>query len=150
MKFKKIIADFEQLNNTQLYDILKLRQDVFIIEQNCFYEDIDNNDDKATHLLIYHENKLAAYSRLFAPNNMHSNASTLGRIIVRKEYRSTGLGKILMEESILWCHINHPKNDIVMEAQALLQNYYTQYGFGADGDVYVLDGIEHIMMRRKI
>lgn len=139
--------NFNQLSNQQLYDILKLRQDVFIIEQNCFYEDIDNNDNAAFHILFYEDNNLIAYSRLFAPNIMFEHACAIGRIIVKNTHRLRGFGHLVMKESINWCETNYPGIDIAIEAQAHLKRYYANFGFEAIGDEYDLDGIKHLIMR---
>ncbi|MFY0683308.1 MAG: GNAT family N-acetyltransferase [Balneola sp.] len=142
---KKFIT-FENLTPHQLYDLLKLRQDVFVIEQQCIYEDFDGYDDKSIHFLIYEENEIAAYSRIFAPNIKYKNESSIGRIIVAKQFRGGRLGKILIKESIDYCLNSFPDNTIRIEAQAALTGYYSKLGFTPDSDIYEVDGIDHLQM----
>jgi ElaA protein len=147
---KKIISSFDELTNVQLYDLLKLRQDVFIIEQNCIYPDIDGYDKKASHLLIYEYDELVAYSRIFAPDIKYNKETSIGRIIVSQNKRGGSLGKTLIEKSINYCITNYPKSDIRIEAQAKLKNYYSDLGFIGDSDVYLVDGIDHLQMIYKV
>jgi ElaA protein len=146
---KKNISGFDELTNVQLYDLLKLRQDVFIIEQNCIYPDLDGYDKKALHLLIYEHDNLVAYSRIFAPDIKYKAESSIGRIIVSQEKRGGSLGKTLIEKSIGYCITNYPNSDIRIEAQAKLKNYYSQLGFIGDSDIYLVDGIDHLQMVYK-
>jgi len=147
---KKFISSFDELTNVQLYDLLKLRQDVFIIEQNCIYPDIDGYDKKASHLLIYEYDELVAYSRIFAPDIKYNEETSIGRIIVSQNKRGESLGKTLIEKSINYCITNYPKSDIRIEAQAKLKNYYSDLGFIGDSDVYLVDGIDHLQMIYKV
>ena len=143
---KKIISPFYDLTSEQLYDLLKLRQDVFVIEQNCIYQDFDGYDQQAIHVLIYDDEVLAAYSRIFAPGIKYDNESSIGRIIVAKEYRGSTLGRDLIKDSINYC-IEHFSNSLIrIEAQAQLTAYYSKFGFKSDSDVYVVDGIDHLQM----
>lgn len=142
---KKFIS-FENLTSHQLYDLLKLRQDVFVIEQQCIYEDCDGYDDKSVHFLIYEENEIAAYSRIFAPNIKYKDESSIGRIIVAKQFRGGRLGKTLIKESIDYCLNNFPDSTIRIEAQAELTAYYSKLGFTSDSDIYKVDGINHLQM----
>lgn len=147
---KKFISSFDELTNVQLYDLLKLRQDVFIIEQNCIYPDIDGYDKKASHLLIYEYDELVAYSRIFAPDIKYNEETSIGRIIVSQNKRGESLGKTLIEKSINYCITNYPKSDIRIEAQAKLKNYYSDLGFIGDSDIYLVDGIDHLQMIYKV
>lgn len=139
-----VLATFNELTTNQLYDFLWLRQEAFIVEQACAYSDIDGWDAKAIHLLIYDNSRLAAYLRIFSKGVKYTDAASMGRIVVRPEYRATGLGKSLIEKGIRYCG-NHP---IRIEAQAALQHYYEKYDFVRQGEVYELDGIKHIEMLR--
>lgn len=143
---KKIITSFDELTNVQLYDILKLRQDVFIIEQHCIYPDIDEFDKKASHFLIYEHEELVAYSRIFAPDIKYNTETSIGRIIVSQKKRGGSLGKTLIKKSINYCITNYPNSDIRIEAQAKLKNYYSELGFIEDSEVYLVDGIDHLQM----
>lgn len=137
-----LYKNFESLSSRNIEDLFKLRQQVFIIEQQCFYEDIDGLDGQAGHLLFYDEDLLAAYLRIFRPGVKYSEAS-LGRIVVEKAYRGTGLGKTLIEKGISLCE----GASIRIEAQAALKEYYQKLGFKAEGEIYPVDGIDHIQMK---
>ena len=143
---KKIISQFDKLTPEQLYKILKLRQDVFIIEQNCIYSDLDGYDSKAIHMLFLDKNELAAYSRIFSPDIKYKNESSIGRIIVAKDYRKRTLGKELIRESISYCITNFSNRTIRIEAQAALEDYYSKLGFVSDSKIYSVDDIDHIQM----
>lgn len=143
---KKIISSFYDLTPEQLYDLLKLRQDVFVIEQNCIYQDFDGFDKQAIHFLVYENEILAAYSRIFAPDIKYNNESSIGRIIVNKQYRGGTLGGELVKDSINYNLEHFPKKLIRIEAQAQLRAYYSKLGFKSDSDVYVVDGIDHFQM----
>jgi ElaA protein len=143
---KKLISSFFELTAEQVYDLMKLRQDVFVIEQNCIYEDFDGYDKKAMHFLIYSEDNLAAYSRIFEPDIKYSNESSIGRIIVSKEYRGGALGKELIKGSIQYCLQEFPNKTIRIEAQAPLKDYYSKLGFRPDSEIYQVDDIDHIQM----
>jgi len=132
---------YEELSNKELEDLFRLRQQIFIIEQQCFYEDIDGYDDKASHLLIYDEKDLSAYLRIFKPGIKYEEAS-LGRIVVAPSYRGTGLGEKLIRKGVKLCG----GGKIRIEAQAALINYYNQLGFKEEGEVYSVDDIDHIQM----
>src|SRR5690554_682947 len=131
-----IFEAFENLSSTQIEDLFRLRQNVFIIEQQCFYKDIDGEDTKAHHLLIYKNKKLAAYLRLFPIGIKYSDEASIGRIVVEREFRGTGLGKTLIEKGIELCE----GKSIRIEAQAELKSYYQEFGFTEDGEIYDLDG----------
>lgn len=143
-----ILTEFHHLTLKQLHDLMLLRQQVFIIEQNCFYQDIDGADDKAEHLLIYEEGELAGYLRIFAPEVKYTEAC-IGRIVVKPTFRGTHIGKKLIETGIKHILEKYPSQNIRIEAQSALQKYYKNYGFEPDGEVYLLDGIDHIEMVLK-
>tara|TARA_R110002096_G_scaffold97694_19_gene217815 strand:- start:18395 stop:18844 length:450 start_codon:yes stop_codon:yes gene_type:complete len=143
---EKLIKKFAELTAQEVYDVLKLRQDVFIIEQNCIYSDIDGSDSEAIHILLYEKDNLAAYSRLFAPGIKFKQASAIGRIIVAPAFRGSKFGRLLIEESISLCKELYPNTEIRIEAQAKLESYYKKYGFKSVSDVYEVDAIPHIQM----
>lgn len=143
---KKLISSFFDLSAEQVYDLMKLRQDVFVIEQNCIYEDFDGYDKKAQHFLIYINDELAAYSRIFAPDIKYKNESSIGRIIVSKAHRGGMLGKELIRESMEYCLKHFPDSVIRIEAQAALEKYYSILGFLPDSEVYTVDYIPHLQM----
>lgn len=137
---------FNELDNFQLQDIFRLRQKVFIIEQNCLYEDIDGADSSANHLMIYQNGRLAAYLRLFPAGTKFKEECSLGRIAVHPDFRGRQLGRSLILRGIELCR-NKPAR---IEAQAALTEYYHQYGFIEEGEVYLVDGIKHIQMLRPV
>ncbi|WP_421773892.1 GNAT family N-acetyltransferase [Gracilimonas sp.] len=137
-----IYKPFGELSPAQVQDMFRLRQNVFIIEQQCFYEDIDGADAKAEHLLIYKEEKLAAYLRIFPYGVKYDKEANLGRIVVAPEFRGAGLGEVLIKKGIELCD----KKPIRIEAQAALEEYYNDLGFRAEGEVYVVDDIDHLQM----
>ena len=137
-----ILKEFSELKPGQLEQILRLRQQVFIIEQTCFYEDIDGDDDKADHLMFYKGETLAAYLRIFLPGTKYDKEASLGRIVVAPGFRSTGLGPQLIRKGIESCK----GAPVRIEAQAALIKYYQELGFEPEGKVYVVDDIDHIQM----
>ena len=148
-KSKFIWHDFESISKEELYDVLSLRQKVFIIEQDCFYEDLDYSDQDANHLLLYRNDKLVGYSRVFPPGIKYKTAS-IGRIVTDQEYRGKGFGKSITHESIQFIKNHFPESDITISAQYRLINFYTDLGFEKEGSVYLEDDIDHIKMVLKV
>jgi ElaA protein len=143
-----ILKPFAELTPYELYSILQLRNEVFIVEQNCPYQDMDNKDQKSWHLMGIKENKLMAYSRLLAPGISYSESS-IGRIVSSPSVRKTGMGKKLVEESIKQIK-NLFKTDIIrIGAQLYLKSFYESYGFVQDGEIYLEDNIPHIIMLKN-
>lgn len=137
--------NFDSISKEELYDVLNLRERVFIIEQDCFYEDLDYADQDANHLLLYKDNKLIGYSRVFAPGVKYNTAS-IGRIVTDFNYRGLGIGKEITIESIEFIKKNYPDSDITISAQLRLRKFYKNIGFVEEGNKYLEDGIEHIKM----
>ena len=148
-KSKFIWHDFDSISKEELYDVLSLRQRVFIIEQDCFYEDLDYSDQDANHLLLYKDDKLMGYSRVFPPGIKYNTAS-IGRIVTDQEYRGKGFGKSITHESIQFGKEIFPESDITISAQYRLINFYTDLGFEKEGSVYLEDDIDHIKMILKV
>ena len=140
--------DFNSISKVELYDVLSLRQRVFIIEQDCFYEDLDYSDQDANHLLLYEDNKLIAYSRVFPPGIKY-DAASIGRIVTDLDYRGKGYGKIITQESIQFLKNNFPESDISISAQYRLVDFYENLGFEREGKIYLEDDIDHIKMTLK-
>ena len=143
-----MLKPFDELTAKELYNILQLRNEVFIVEQNCPYQDLDNKDLYAFHLMGKKENKLLAYSRLLAPGISYSESS-IGRVVSSPAARKTGIGKQLMKESILQIKNLFQTDIIRIGAQLYLKNFYESFGFSQDGDTYLEDNIPHIIMLRK-
>jgi len=142
-----IIKKFGELSPRLLYSILKLRQDVFIIEQNCIYDDIDGVDPNCDHLCLLENKELIGYARLVPADNLFTDPS-IGRIIVPADKRGHGYGRMVIREALSILHSRGAKN-IVIEAQNHLRNYYESEGFIAEGEIYDVDGIPHIKMWQK-
>lgn len=136
-----------ELTTQQLYQILKLRNQVFIVEQACAYQDIDNKDLVADnrHLMLWQDSLLIAYARLLTPMNINSPA-IIGRVIVAPEARGQDLGYQLLEKAVASCKEYWPEQAIKLSAQAHLQKFYGSQGFIPQGDIYDEDGIPHIDM----
>ena len=143
-----ILKQFDTLTPKELYNILQLRNEVFIVEQNCPYPDCDNKDIHAWHLMGMSEDKLLAYSRLLAPGISYSESS-IGRVVSSPSMRKTGMGKELMKESIEQIHKLFQTNIIRIGAQRYLQKFYESFGFIQEGEPYLEDNIPHIHMLRK-
>jgi len=141
-------SGFEKIPAEDLYEVLKLRQDIFIIEQTCIYDDIDGRDAQSHHLLLKKSDSLAAYSRIVPPGEKFDNVS-IGRIVVHKKFRGRGLGKKIVIESIKWIR-EMGYDQVVIEAQAHLQKFYGELGFEATSEIYDEDGIPHLQMTRNL
>ncbi len=140
---------FDKLTPFELYDMLRLRSEVFVVEQNCVFLDMDNKDPIAYHLLGYNGNDLVASTRLLDKNTVYKLMS-IGRVVTSPKYRGTGAGKALMEESIKLCYQLFGEGDIKIGAQLYLKKFYESFGFKQSCDVYLEDDIEHIEMIKSV
>jgi ElaA protein len=147
MQFK--LKKFNELTNEELYALLKLRCDVFIVEQNCPYPDLDEKDKTALHLLGYDGKDLAAYARLLPPGLSYKEAA-IGRVVVSSDHRKKDFGKELMKEANTCTLKEFGVNEIVISAQLYLLKFYTDLGYKAEGEQYPEDDIPHIKMRYKL
>jgi len=145
MSIKWKIKPFEALSLTEMHQMLLLRSEVFVVEQNCVYQDIDGKDEKALHVLGEFESKISAYARLFKPGDYFDNAS-VGRVVVRKELRDRKWGHDLMREAIAGIQSHFGESRITISAQLYLKKFYESHGFVAVGDTYLEDDILHIRM----
>ena len=136
---------FKDLTNEELYEIFHLRIEVFVIEQNCPYQDADGKDLKSFHVQGKQNGKLIAYTRIVPPGVSYMEPS-IGRVITSKEARGTGAGKILMTKSIEYLKKEFGNTPIRIGAQAYLQKFYEGFGFVKEGDGYLEDGIPHFIM----
>ena len=139
---------FEELNTVQLYDILALRQNVFVLEQRCFYQDIDYKDQQAMHLLGTKDNQLISYLRFFPKGTVYADEASFGRIISLAKHQKVGLGKTMMTKLLHYFDENYPGETMLINAQLYLQDFYKRFGFQTIGNAYDEDGIMHIDMRR--
>ena len=143
-----ICNPFTNLSLSQLYAILQLRQEIFVVEQQCPYLDADGQDHDAFHLMGFIDDQLALYTRFFF--NSHKREGIIGRVIVKEAYRGLGLGYKLMEESERRCLRIHVPKQITLGAQAHLRSFYQQLGYEVYGHEYDEDGIPHLPMRKII
>lgn len=143
MNFK--VKKFNELTILELYDILRLRSEVFVVEQDCVYQDIDHKDQKALHVFAKKDEEVIAYTRLFAPGDYFDNAS-IGRVVVQENCRKDGAGHLLMQESIKAINDHYNTTNITISAQTYLEKFYNSHGFKQIGDGYLEDGIPHIRM----
>lgn len=140
------IKTFESLTNKELYEILKIRNEVFIIEQNCHYLDLDNKDYKAHHIFCINADKeIIAYARLL-PNGVSYQQASIGRVATAKRYRRKKLGIDLMKKSIDFIFNNYETKSIKISAQTYLIEFYKKFGFKTIGFEYLEDEIPHIAM----
>ena len=141
------LRTFDELSAAELYDLLRLRAEVFVVEQQCIYLDPDGKDSRALHLLGYEGDKLAAYTRLFGPGDYFAEAS-IGRVAVNREFRGRGLGREIMEASLKAVQDRYGPVPICLSAQSYLRRFYEELGFRIEGAEYHEDGIPHILMLR--
>lgn len=143
-----VLSEFHELDVNELYAILKLRQEVFIVEQSCPYLDADGFDAQATHLYARSDGgDVVACARLFAPGRKHECA-VIGRVVTAPSVRRTGLGRELMRRAISAIEDQHGHGPIWLGAQKYLERFYASLGFVRDGEDYLEDGIPHLPMRR--
>jgi ElaA protein len=142
-----IVKTFGELTTTELYALLRLRSEVFVVEQACAFQDMDDTDQLAVHVMGYIDNELAAYTRLFGPGIKYEYAS-IGRVVTSQKARGTGAGRLLMEYSIAIVEERFGKAPIKIGAQQYLQKFYTSLGFVKSSEMYMEDGIPHIEMIR--
>lgn len=139
--------NFFSLNTQQLYDILQLRSEVFVVEQDCVYQDIDGNDQIALHVVAYENNTLVAYARIFPPHTYFKELS-IGRIIVKESHRGKALGHKLIAFSLDFISKQFKPQTIKLSAQEHLKSFYEYHGFQQQGVGYLEDGIPHVAMYR--
>lgn len=143
-----ITRKFDELTLDELYSILQLRNEVFIVEQNCVYNDTDGKDQSAWHLMAIDGDKLIAYTRILPPGISYSDPA-IGRVVTAPSKRRSGLGRELMKRSIEACETLFGKSSITLNAQVYLQSFYESLGFIVVGEEYLDDEIPHIRMSRK-
>lgn len=141
------VRTFDELTTRELYQILQLRSEVFVVEQNCAYQDLDNKDFKALHYIGIKDNSIGAYIRIFRPGDYFKEAA-IGRVIVKKELRGHGHGLHIMENSLKIVSDRYGSVPVRISAQKHLSNFYASLGFVGTGNEYLEDGIPHISMIR--
>ena len=141
-------ASFDALSLDELYKILQLRQEVFILEQACVYSDLDDKDQKSTHLMAWDGETLAAYTRLIPYGISYADAVSIGRVVVAKAFRGNGLGEALMRRSIEAIQNLFGNHILKIGAQQHLKAFYSRLGFEQTSEPYLDAGIMHIEMTR--
>lgn len=142
---QSVIKTFNELSPQDIYSILQLRSEVFVVEQNCVYQDIDDKDQYALHLLLKKDDYLIGYSRIFKAGDYFKEAS-IGRVLVKKQDRNNRHGSLLMELSIKAIKDYFKENTVKISAQTYLKKFYNELGFDPIGEEYLEDGIPHIAM----
>ncbi|MBU4538770.1 MAG: GNAT family N-acetyltransferase [Weeksellaceae bacterium] len=143
------IKTFPELSTKELYQILKIRQEVFIVEQTCYYLDADGYDDKALHIWAEREGEVLAYCRLFNPGIKYPEAS-IGRVLTNQKFRKMKLGKILLKIALTAIETRFRTKSVRISAQDYLLKFYSEFGFLDTGLKYLEDDIPHTEMVRTI
>lgn len=142
------VKTYQELTKEELYCLLQLRSEVFVVEQNCVYQDIDGKDQKARHVLGFKDDVLIAYTRLFKPGDYFEWAS-IGRVVVAKNQRQHKFGYQIMDASILAIKDHFNETTIKISAQCYLKKFYNNLGFYQVGEEYLEDGIPHVAMIKE-
>ena len=148
MNIRWVLKKFNELSPDELYSIMRLRIEVFIVEQNCLFQDADNKDQLSWHFMGWQNDLLCAYTRIVPPGVAY-NIPSIGRVVTSPTARAGGLGRLLMEKSIQETIGLFGNTAIKVGAQIYLQKFYTSLGFIQSSDIYLEDGIEHMEMTRQ-
>ena len=144
LKPKIFYRKFVSLSRKEIHDLFLLRSEVFVVEQNCVYQDIDGKDEKAEHVLVKKNNKIIAYARVLEDRD--PNKILIGRIVVTKKERGNSLGGYLLDFILKKIYEEEPNRTIKISAQAHLEKFYKDHGFKRTSNTYMEDGIPHISM----
>lgn len=142
------IKTFEELSTNELYGVLQLRAEVFVVEQHCVYQDLDGKDQKALHIMGIKDNNVVAYTRIFKPGDYFKEAS-IGRVVVKASERKYGYGYQIMLASIKAVREHLNETIIKLSAQTYLKRFYNSLGFIEVGEEYLEDDIPHIAMQKN-
>jgi ElaA protein len=148
MMMKWIFKKFDELTLYELYSILQLRNEVFVVEQHCIYQDADNKDQASYHFTGWRNNKLIAYARLLPKGVAYNDYVSIGRVVTSPSARGEKVGKDLIQHSIEQLNNLFGPVPIKIGAQIYLKKFYTEFGFRQTSDIYLEDGIKHIEMIR--
>ena len=140
------VKQFDTLSTKELFEIYKLRSEVFVVEQNCAYRDVDEKDLFAYHVMAFEANTLTGYCRILAPGQSYKEPS-IGRVVLHPNFRNKGFGKDLMKYSMNKSFELFKNQELVISAQLYLLKFYTELGFKAEDKEYLEDNIPHIKMR---
>tara|TARA_B100000614_G_scaffold168030_1_gene149756 strand:+ start:568 stop:1008 length:441 start_codon:yes stop_codon:yes gene_type:complete len=145
--FQSTIKPYNDLSKDQFFDILKLRIEIFVVEQCCYYQELDDEDKEAFHVSIYNDGIIVAVGRIIP--NLHNKEVKIGRIAVRMEHRKKGLAYKMMKDIMNFLSNDYKNFSVLLSAQTYLIEFYRSFGFKEVGDNYLEDGIEHINMVLK-
>jgi ElaA protein len=137
---------FQELTNNQLYELLQLRSDIFVVEQECIFLDLDGKDQEAHHIIGTINNKIVAYTRLFHRDIMYHGYTSIGRVAIHQDFRGEKFGHVLMQKSIEILYNLYGDLSIKIGAQEHLEKFYNHHGFQKIDQKYLEDGIWHIYM----
>ena len=140
-----VIKDFSELSAAKLHDILRVRCDVFVVEQDCAYPDIDGNDPKATHLYVEQDGRVAACCRVL-PKGVTFPTFAIGRLVTHPDFRGRGLARKLMKRAMAYILDEKGEQEVMISAQKYLARFYAGLGFSVVSDEYIEDGISHLDM----
>ena len=145
--FQSTIKPYNDLSKDQFFDILKLRIEIFVVEQCCYYQELDDEDKEAFHVSIYNDGIIVAVGRIIP--NLHNKEVKIGRIAVKMEYRKKGLAYKMMKDIMNFISKKYKNFIVLLSAQTYLIGFYQSFGFKEIGNTYLEDGIEHINMVLK-
>ena len=145
--FQSTIKPYNELSKDQFFDILKLRIEIFVVEQSCYYQELDDEDKEAFHVSIYNNGIIVAVGRIIP--NLNNREVKIGRIAVKMNQRKKGLASSMMEDMLNFISKKYGDFSVLLSAQTYLIKFYQSYGFNEIGDTYLEDGIEHINMVLK-
>ena len=145
--FQSTIKPYNDLSKDQFFDILKLRIEIFVVEQCCYYQELDNEDKEAFHVSIYNDGIIVAVGRIIL--NLHNKEVKIGRIAVKMEHRKKGLAYKMMKDIMNFISKKYKNFNVLLSAQTYLIEFYQSFGFKEIGNTYLEDGIEHINMVLK-
>lgn len=140
-----IIKAFNELSTNELHDLIKLRLEVFVVEQNAAYQDLDDLDMASVHYFIKEDDQVVAYLRTLRKGLKFNDAASIGRIVTKPTYRGKGYSRRLLSQAIE--DVLKSEQTIVIEGQTYLRDYYESFGFKVISDIYLLDGLDHYMMQ---
>ncbi len=139
---------FDELSKSELYQLLQLRSEVFVVEQECAYQDVDGMDQEALHVLGTDDNELVCYTRIFPPG-IYDEYARIGRVVVRNTHRNQGLGIEIMNATMAVIKSNYGTTGMSLSAQTYLVKFYEDMGFHKTGKEYLEDGIPHVLMIKE-
>lgn len=140
---------FDDLTKEELYTIMRERVNVFVVEQNCPYPELDNDDQEAYHVWLEKQEELVCYCRIFPSGTKYEQAASIGRILVNEHYRGKQYGRMLMKQALSVVRDEWQEEQVYLQAQEYLLSFYQSYGFTVTSEMYLEDGIPHRDMLLK-